>query len=408
MLPGGIDPHTHFDLDIGITKTADDFYSGTRAAILGGTTTILDYATQNKGETLCKAFEKQVKKSKDVCFCDYGFHMGMTDWNEITSIEMNEMIKKGVTSFKLYMAYKNKLQVNDGIIYQALKRSKEVKGLIAFHCENGDVIDVLVKEALKNNHNAPIYHALTRPNILEEEAITRLLYLAKMTDACVYVVHLSTREGLLKLVDAKKQGIKVHVETCPQYLLLNEQSYDYEGEKYVMSPPLRKAQDNEALWNGLKIGDIETIGTDHCSFNYIGQKNMGDNFSMIPNGAPGVEHRMALLYTYGVLDSKLSFNQMVALTSTNAAKIFGLYPQKGTIMENCDADLVVLDPQHKSKIKASMQSQNVDYTPYENFERQGLMRYVFLRGRKVVENERLIDDKPLGKYLHRKPYSGGM
>jgi dihydropyrimidinase len=415
IIPGGIDTHTHFDLDVGFAVTADNFESGTKAAIAGGTTTILDYATQNKGESLREALTGQHKKAKDVCYCDYGFHMGITDWNDNVSDEIEEMIKEGVTSFKLYMAYKGKLQVDDEIIFRALRRCKEVKGLIGFHCENGDIIDVLIKEAKQNGHTTPIYHALTRPAEVEREAVARVLNIAEIAKAPVYIVHLSTKEGLLCILEGKKRGIEVYVETCPQYLLLNDSCYgnvdtdDFEGAKYVMSPPLRKEQDMKALWKGLENKEILTIGTDHCSFNFKGQKDMGiGDFSKIPNGAPGVEHRMGLLYTYGVMAGKIDLNEMVALTSTNAAKLFGIFPQKGTIAVGSDADIVVWDPDSSSRISAEEQLQRVDYTPYEGFELLGKPSYVFLRGEKVISDSELLVKKPCGKYLRRRTYLGGV
>jgi dihydropyrimidinase len=378
IIPGGIDTHTHFDLDVGSTVTADNFESGTKAALVGGTTTILDYATQNKGESLKEALIGQHNKAKGVCYCDYGFHMGITDWNDNVSQEIDDMIKEGVTSFKLYMAYKGKLHVEDEVIFKALRRCKEVKGLIGFHCENGDIIDVLIKEAKESGYIAPIYHALTRPAEVERESIARLLNIAEIAKAPVYIVHLSTKEGLLSILEGKKRGVEVYVETCPQYLLLNDSCYggkdsdSFEGAKYVMSPPLRKEQDMEALWNGIKTGEIMTIGTDHCSFNFKGQKDMGrKDFSKIPNGAPGVEHRMGLLYTYGVVAGKITLNEMVALTSTNAAKLYGIFPQKGTIEVGSDADIVVWNPDFITTISAGKQTQRVDYTPYEDFELHG-------------------------------------
>lgn len=405
VLPGGIDPHTHFDLEVANTITADNFQSGTKAALVGGTTTIIDYATQYKDESLTEALESQFNKAK-YCYCDFGFHMGITDWNELVSLEMQELVDSGVTSFKLYMAYKNTLQVDDGVIYQALNRSKETKGLITFHCENGDIIDVLVKEAQNKEQLEPIYHALTRPSILEHEAISRVLDIAKLTNTYVYIVHLSTGGGLQRIIEARKEGVKVLVETCPQYLLLNDNCYFNEGEKYIMSPPLRKKDDNEALWMGLKNGHINTVATDHCSFNYKGQKDIVNDFSKVPNGAPGVEHRLSLIYTYGALNKFISLKQLVQLTSTNAAKIFGLYPQKGTIAVGSDADIVVIDPKYSTVIKASKQTQNVDYTPYEGFKKMGKIRYVFLRGKKLVENDELINENPYGQFIKRRPFEG--
>lgn len=414
IMPGGIDTHTHFDLDVGSTITADNFESGTKAALVGGTTTILNHATQNKGETLKKALSNEMEKANGVCYCDYGFHMGITDWNDEICSEMGDMIKAGVTSFKLYMAYKGTLQVDDGVIFKVLKRSKEVGGLIEFHCENGDIIEVLINEARKCGYKAPIYHALTRPAETEVEAIVRLLTIAEIADAPVYIVHLSTKEGLNGILEAKKRGVEIYVETCPQYLLLHDAYYgekdsvSFEGAKYVMSPPLRKKYDNEALWKGLSSGEIITIGTDHCSFNYKGQKDIGINdFSKIPNGGPGVENRMTLLYTYGVLAGKINLNEMVALTSTNAAKLFGIFPQKGTIAVGSDGDIIVWDPKFTSNITCKNQTQRVDYTPYEGFKQCGKAIHVFLRGKKVISNLELIENKPTGEYLHRKTYLGG-
>jgi len=413
IIPGGIDTHTHFDLDVGSTVTADNFESGTKAAIIGGTTTILDYATQVKGQTLKEALKGQHAKSQGVCFCDYGFHMGITEWNDDIAEEMKDMINEGVTSFKLYMAYKNNLQVDDGVIFNALRRSREVGGLIGFHCENGDIIEVLVKEAKLAGNKTPYYHAETRPDKVEREAIARVLNLAEVADASVFIVHLSSKEGLGSILEAKKRGVQVYVETCPQYLLLNDSLYgeksssNFEGAKYVMSPPLRKNYDNHALWNGIKQGEIITIGTDHCSFNYKKQKEIGiADFSKIPNGAPGVEHRMALMYTYGVLRGNITINEMVALTSTNAAKLFGIFPEKGTIAIGSDADIVVWDPNYSTHITADKQTQKVDYTPYEGFKQNGRALYVFLRGNKVISKGKLAESKPLGKYLYRKAFMG--
>lgn len=412
ILPGGIDTHTHFDLDTGYTVTADDFESGTKAAIVGGTTTILDFATQNKGETLKEALNNWHKKSYGKCYCDYGFHMAITDWNEKTANEMEDMITQGVTSFKLYMAYKNTLQVDDGVVFKALKKSKEIGTLICFHCENGDIIDVLINEAKLKGNISPMYHSLTRPVEVEREAVTRLLNLAEIADSPVYIVHLSSKEGLISILDGKKRGIKVYSETCPQYLLLNDSYYNkkgdtnFEGAKYVMSPPLRKDYDKEALWKGISLGEINTIGTDHCSFNFKGQKDFGNkDFSKIPNGAPGVEHRIALMYTYGVLTGKININQMVSLTSTNAAKLFGLFPRKGTIAVGSDADIVVWNPNFTSYISAKEQVQRVDYTPYEGFKQKGKAIYVFLRGKKVISDSKLCEEKALGKYLYRNTFN---
>ena len=405
LVPGGIDTHTHFDLDVGTTITADNFETGTKAAIVGGTTTILDFATQSKGNTLNDGLREWHDKSSGRCYSDYGFHMAITDWNDTTSKEMEDMINEGVTSFKMYMAYKDTLQVDDGIIFKALKRAKELGVLIGFHCENGDIINELINECKENNQLSPKYHQISRPVDLEVEATYRLMKIAKTANAPVYVVHLSSKAALEEVKKARLDGVKVYTETCPQYLLLDDKLYDldgFESAKYVMSPPLRKKVDNEALWKALEDGDIDAIGTDHCSFNYKGQKDIGVNdFSKIPNGGPGVEHRMGLLYTYGVKEGKISMNKFVELTSTKAAKLFGMYPQKGSIEVGSDADLVVIDPKIKNTISSENQTQNTDYTPYEGYEVDCQFRHVFLRGIEVIKEGKLTVEYPTGKYIVR-------
>lgn len=405
LVPGGIDTHTHFDLDVGTTITADNFETGTKAAIVGGTTTILDFATQSKGNTLNNGLREWHDKSSGKCYSDYGFHMAITDWNDTTSKEMEDMINEGVTSFKMYMAYKDTLQVDDGIIFKALKRAKELGVLIGFHCENGDIINELINECKENNQLSPKYHQISRPVDLEVEATYRLMKIAKTANAPVYVVHLSSKAALEEVKKARLDGVKVYTETCPQYLLLDDKLYDldgFESAKYVMSPPLRKKVDNEALWKALEDGDIDAIGTDHCSFNYKGQKDIGVNdFSKIPNGGPGVEHRMGLLYTYGVKEGKISMNKFVELTSTKAAKLFGMYPQKGSIEVGSDADLVVIDPKIKNTISSENQTQNTDYTPYEGYEVACQFRHVFLRGIEVIKEGKLTVEHPTGKYIVR-------
>lgn len=405
LVPGGIDTHTHFDLDVGTTITADNFETGTKAAIVGGTTTILDFATQSKGHTLSDGLREWHDKSRGRCYSDYGFHMAITDWNDTTSKEMEDMINEGVTSFKMYMAYKDTLQVDDGIIFKALKRAKELGVLIGFHCENGDIISELINEFKYNNQLSPKYHQLSRPSDLEVEATYRLMKIAKAANAPVYVVHLSSKDALEEAKKARLDGVKVYTETCPQYLLLDDKLYDldgFESAKYVMSPPLRKKADNDALWKALEEGDIDAIGTDHCSFNYKGQKDIGINdFSKIPNGGPGVEHRMGLLYTYGVKEGKISMNKFVELTSTKAAKLFGMYPQKGSIEVGSDADIVVIDTEMKNIISAENQTQNTDYTPYEGYEVDCQFRHVFLRGIEVIKEGKLTVEHPTGKYIVR-------
>lgn len=392
ILPGAIDSHTHFDLDTGLTKSADDFASGTKAAIAGGTTTIIDFATQEKNNSLSSALEEWQMKAQTHAFCDYSFHMAITEWNNRIKDEMKTMIQEGITSFKLYMAYKNILQVGDSVIYDALTQAKEIGALIGFHCENGDIIDALVQENKKAGNIEPQYHMLSRPPEVEWEAINRLLTIGKIVDVPVWVVHLSTGQGLNLIEDAKSTGSKVVVETCPQYLLLDKSCYqkpDFEAAKYVISPPLREVADQNKLWNGLKNEAIDFISTDHCSFNWKNQKELGRNdFSQIPNGGPGVEDRLLLLYTYGVCEGRLSMEEMVKLLATNPAKKMGL-TQKGSIEIGKDADLVILDPNHEDCFTATTQIQSVDYNAYEGMKRKGRIENVFLRGLEVVSEGKI-------------------
>lgn len=408
LIPGAIDPHTHFDMPAGAIMTADDFLSGTAAAAVGGTTTIIDHITQEKGESLFTAFDKWQQKADGKSYIDYGFHMGITDYHQEIPSEMEQLVKdKGVTSFKLYTAYKH-LRVNDGEVFQALKQSKKVGALVCFHCENGDVIDVLIEELKKAGCTGPGCHPLTRPAPTEQEAAFRIITLAEMAGAPAYIVHLSTAVALREVIRAKGRGVEIYGETCPQYLLLDDHYYEaegFEGAKYVMSPPLRKRSDQAALWLGLQTGALDTVATDHCSFNYQGQKEIGRNdFSKIPGGIPGVEHRPGLLYTYGVETGKITLSQWVALISTNAAKIFGLYPEKGTLAAGSDADIVVWDPRLSYTISAANHKHRVDYTPFEGWRQQGKAKHVFIRGEQVVKDGELSLETPRGRYLFRKPF----
>ncbi|GAA0180250.1 dihydropyrimidinase [Clostridium sediminicola] len=403
LFPGFIDSHTHFDLDTGYTRTADNFKTGTAAAIIGGTTSILDFATQNKGETLSEALENWHDLAKDVSSCDYGFHMAITEWNEDIKNELEVMQDKGITSFKAYMAY-DSLRINDGDIYTILKSLKKYNGILGVHCENGDIVNTMIEEQLKSGNTTPAAHPLSRPNIVESEAISRYIDIAKLADAPINIVHLSTKEGAEKVLDAREKGQEVYAETCPQYLLLEDSLYnseDFESAKYVLSPPLRKKDDIERLWQALSDGHIDTIGTDHCSFNFKGQKDHGINdFSKIPNGIPGVEHRPVLLYTYGVNEGRITKEKMCGLLSENIAKIFGMYPKKGVLQVGSDADIVIWDTKIEGIISKKNQNQNVDYTPYESFKTIGKAKHVFLRGRHIVENGNII--KPnFGKYIKR-------
>src|SRR6478752_6129852 len=364
VLPGGIDVHTHMDMPFGGTTSADDFESGTIAAAFGGTTTIVDFAIQYKGQTLHHAWESWMKKAEGKAAIDYGFHMIITELTEQVEIEMDAMVKQGVTSFKLFMAYPGVFMLDDASIFRALMRTGKNGGTICMHAENGGVIDVLVKEALANGQTAPKYHALTRPARAEGEATHRAIALAEIADVPVYIVHLSAAEALEMVTAARDRGVPAFAETCPQYLFLSYDNYEepgFEGSKYVMSPPLRGKETQDKLWRGLAYNDLQAIATDHCPFCMKEQKTLGqDDFSKIPNGAPGIETRMSLVYDGGVLPGRISLNRFVELTSTSPAKIFGLFPKKGTIAPGSDADIVVFDPSKKTRLSAKTLHMRVD------------------------------------------------
>lgn len=411
VFPGGIDAHTHFDLPVGTISTADDFSSGTRAAVLGGTTTIIDYATQFKGETLQQGLANWHRRSAGKCFADYGFHMAITDWNDQVSRELSWLSQEaGVTSVKLYMAYKHSLQVDDSVLFQVLERVRDCGILTCVHCENGDIVDNMIRRFRNQGKTTPRYHPLSRPPQVEQEAVNRLSVLAEMTKAPVVVVHVSCRVAMETVAQAKERGVRMFAETCPQYLVLDDSVYqtaDFSSAKYVMSPPLRPRENQDFLWSGLKKGILDTVGTDHCSFNFQGQKDWGrDDFSKIPNGAPGVEHRLGLLYTYGVKTGKISLSQFVDKVATRPAKLFGVYPRKGTIAPGSDADLVIWDERRQITISAATQAHKVDYTPYEGMKVQGQAVHVFLRGRQIVKDGQVSSENPDGQYLFRNKFSG--
>lgn len=401
VLPGAVDTHTHFDLPVSGTVTADDFESGTAAAILGGTTTILDFATQDKGDTLRHAYDVWRGRMDGKASCDVGFHMAVVDWNEATAREIGEMGGLGITSYKLYLAYPA-LMVEDDAIYAALKRIREVEGIAGFHCENGRLVVTLTEELRRQGRLDPTAHPRSRPPEVEAEAIARLLRIAQLADAPVNVVHLSSRLGLEAILNTRAPRQVVHVETCPQYLLLDDSLYAREdGAKFVCSPPLRTPEDSKALWGALADGIIQTVGTDHCSFNYGTQKIVGkDDFSKIPNGMPGVEDRLSLMMTEGVDKGRLSLTRLTEVLCENPARLFGLYPRKGVLAVGSDADIVLWDPSKPRVLSAAHHAQRVDYTPFEGWTVSGSVRAVWLRGRSVVENATLTLSKT-GQFLSR-------
>ena len=404
VLPGGIDVHTHLDMPFGGATSADDFETGTIAAAFGGTTSIVDFAIQYKGQTLHHAWETWMKKAEGKAVVDYGFHMIMTDLNDQTEQEMDALVKQGVTSFKLFMAYRGIFMLDDGSIFKALLRTGQNGGTICMHAENGDVIDVLVQRALKAGHTAPKYHALTRPARAEAEATHRAIALAEIADVPVYIVHLSAAEALEMVTEARDRGLHAYAETCPQYLFLSYDNYeepDFNGSKYVMSPPLRDRAKQAQLWRGLAFNDLQCISTDHCPF-CMKEKRLGEHdFSKIPNGAPGIETRMSLVYDGGVREGRISMNRFVELTATSPAKIFGLFPRKGTIAPGSDADIVVFDPNRTITLSAKTLHMNVDYNPYEGRQVTGAADTVLSRGRLVIEDGKFVGRAGAGSFLKR-------
>lgn len=404
VFPGFIDAHTHLEMYTGTAWTADTFKSATRAAVVGGTTTVIDFACQDKGDTLNHALDIWFKRARDLSSCNYGFHMSIVDWNEKSKSEISDMTKAGITSYKLYMAYPN-LRISDDDIYEILKIIHEdVHGIVGTHCENGDLVDELTKEQKSYGNYSPAAHPFSRPDYVEAEAVSRYLYIAGLAKAPVNIVHVTSKFSFNEGIKARERGQKVYMETCPQYLLLDDSKYslpNFESAKYVCSPPLRDKSNNEFLWNKLKNGDIDTVSTDNCSFNFKGQKDMGlSDFSKIPNGMPSVQLRPLLIYTYGVETGLITKEQMVKYLSENQAKLFGMFPQKGIIKENSDADIVIWDPNTEGTISIDNQIQEVDYTPFEGFKSKGSAKHVILNGEVVVENGNLIKEKR-GIYVPR-------
>lgn len=405
LFPGFIDAHTHFDLESAGTVTADDFESGSRAALLGGTTAVIDFATQYHGESLNTAFKNWLGKAKGKTSCDYGFHMAISDWNNNVSSEIQDMMNLGVTSFKLYMTYDD-MMVSDKEIYQILKRLKKAGGIAGVHCENSGIIKALSEEQKKFGHTGMAYHPVTRPPQVEAEAVSRLLRIAQIADTPVIIVHLSSEDGYEEVMRARNRGQSVYAETCMQYLLLDESLYSLpypESVKYIIAPPLRGKKDRDCLWSALSKDRIQTISTDHCSFSLKQKMAGGNDFTAVPCGMPGVEDRAVLLYTYGVRSDKITLNQMCRLLSENPAKLYGLFPRKGRIAAGGDADIVIFDPQALGVISAETQAYNMDYSPYEGYKTKGRVETVYLRGHKVVDNHKITAEHE-GIYLKRGRY----
>jgi dihydropyrimidinase len=404
VMPGGLDAHTHLDMPLDGIVTADDFESGTRAAAFGGTTSIIDFAVQSRGVAMREALETWRKKAEGRAAIDYGLHLIVTDLSAGLE-ELDAMVSEGVTSFKLFMAYPGRLMLDDGAIFQALQRTAQNGALIAIHAENGCVIDVLVRQALAAGETAPVYHALTRPPAAEAEAVHRAIGLAELAGVPVYIAHLTSEEALKQVREARDRGVRALAETCPQYLLLSIDELGrpgFEGAKYVLTPPLRDKRHQAILWDGLKNGHLQVVSTDHCSFRYADQKALGkDDFTKIPNGGPGIENRLQLLYHYGVNQGRLSMNRFVELVSTAPARIFGLYPRKGALEAGSDADIVLWDPQAEHTISAQTHHMRVDYSLFEGFRVKGNARTVLSRGKVIVDGGRYLGPAGHGVFLKR-------
>lgn len=410
VFPGGIDPHTHLDMPFGGTVTKDDFETGTIAAAFGGTTTIIDFCLTNKGEPLKNAIQTWHEKSRDKAVIDYGFHLMISEINQDVLNELPQVIaEEGITSFKVFMAYKHVFQADDETLFRTLVTAKDLGALVMVHAENGDVIDYLTKKALAEGNTAPIYHALTRPAELEGEATGRAARFAGLAESQLYVVHVSCAEAVKQIAEARSKGFDVWGETCPQYLVL-DQSYlekpNFEGAKYVWSPPLREKWNQDVLWNALKSGQLQTLGSDQCSFDFNGQKDLGrDDFTKIPNGGPIIEDRLSILFSEGVKKGRISLNQFVDLTSTRAAKLFGLFPKKGTIAVGTDADLVIFDPNVERVLSAETHHMAVDYNAFEGLKVTGEPVSVLVRGEYVVRDKQFVGKPGSGQYLKRAKYS---
>ncbi len=409
VIPGGIDVHTHMDMPFGGTMSSDDFETGTRAAAFGGTTCLIDFAIQSKGTKMRDALDTWWKKGEKATI-DFGLHMIITDLPEAHIEDMNEMVREGVTSFKLFMAYPNVLMVDDATIFRAMQKTGSNGALVCMHAENGGVIDLLVQKALAEGKTAPIYHALTRPTTAEAEAVNRSIALSQMAGAPVYIVHLSSADALERVSEARDKGIPVFAETCPQYLLLSVEDLDrpnFEGAKYVFTPPLREKWHQEKLWAGLKKNTLQIVSTDHCPFCFKEQKEMGrDNFAKIPNGGPGVENRLQLIHHHGVNKKRISLNRWVEIVSTTPAKMFGLYPRKGTVAVGSDADLVIWDPKKELTISASSHHMRVDYSMFEGFKVQGDVETVFSRGEIIADKGKWFGKSGRGSFVKRDTYAG--
>ncbi len=408
VFPGGIDPHVHLDMPFMGTYSADDYYTGTNAALHGGTTMLIDFILQTQGRPLSEALDTWKKKSEGKAVGDYSYHMAVTDFNDETKKEIKGLIEdEGIVSFKTFMAYKGALMIDDRQMVALMTEVKKQGGMVTVHATNGDMIDHLIAKHRSEGKMDPLYHYLSQPEVTEAEASGRFCDMANYTGVPAYIVHMTCEGALNAVRNRTKRNQKVNVETCIQYLVLNARLYEkgFESSKWVMSPPLREPKDMESLWAGLNQGLVQVVATDHCPFT-MEQKAMGkDDFSKIPNGHPAVEHRVELLFSEGVNKGRITLNKFVELTSTNAAKIFGMFPRKGTIGVGCDADIVIFDPNEKHTISADTHHHNCDYSGYEGWEVTGKTKTVLLRGKVAVDNGETLVEKGYGQFIKRNKVS---
>ena len=409
VFPGGIDPHVHLEMPFMGTYSSDTYETGTRAALFGGTTMVIDFVLQTQGKSLYAALEDWQSRATNNCVSDYSFHMAVTDFNKETKKEIKQMIEKeGIVSFKTFMAYKGALMINDRQMVELMMEVKKHNGIVTVHATNGDIIDALIAKHKEEGKLSPLYHYISQPEVTEAEASSRFIDMCNYVDKPGYIVHMTCEGALNAVRQATQRNQKMYVETCIQYLLLDASLYekDFDGAKWVMSPPLREKKDQATLWAGLNQGLVQVVATDHCPF-FWEQKLLGKHdFSKIPNGHPAIEHRVELLFSEGVNKGKISLNKFVEVTSTNAAKIFGMFPKKGTIAIGSDADIVIFDPNEKHIISSKTHHMNCDYSGYEGWELTGKCKTIILRGKIAVDNNKLLVEKGYGQFIKRNKVSG--
>ncbi len=404
VIPGGIDPHVHMELPFGGTVSSDDFKTGTIAAAFGGTTTIIDFAIQSKGMTMTQAHEAWIAKSEGKCAIDYGWHMAITKFENADRAEMKKLYDAGVTTFKIFLAYPNVLMIDQPTVYRVMKNAGELGGLTLVHAENGEAIEERIRILVSEGKNEPKYHAVSRPPIMQADGVARAVKVAEFAKAPVFIVHVSCESAMMEIVRSRDDGNPAYGETCTQYLFLDESYYDkpnFEGAKYVFTPPLVPKENIEPLWKGLKLGYLQEVSTDHCPFFFKGQKELGkETFTKIPNGGPGVEDRLSMTF-HGAMQRSFSLNKFIDITSTASAKMFGMFPRKGTIAVGSDADIVIFDPEKERTISAKTHHMNCDYSLFEGWKIKGEPQTVLSRGKVIIEDGQYKGRPGEGKFIKR-------